>query len=178
MRERTKRVLIYVVVVLAIIGAMIGVAVVRSPGSSHAEAVVVIAKPPALVFAWVSDPAKRPTWQSGIKESKLLTPPPMGVGSRIGTVVEQNGQTVETVAEVTAYEPDHLLAGRTVTGSYVMTTAYELTPDSAGTRLRVTTDAELKGWLPRMLAGTIQQNAQKKLDNDLKTLKEKVEKAS
>jgi carbon monoxide dehydrogenase subunit G len=175
---RWQRVLTYSVALLAIMGVMIAIAAVRTTGRAHGEASIVIARPPAAVFAWIADPAKRAAWQSGIKESRPVTPGPLHVGSKVVTVVELNNEITETVAEITALEPDRRLAASSSNASYDMTIRYDLAPEGTGTRLQATTDAELKGWLPRLLAGTVQQNAQQKLEKDLQTLKEKVEKAN
>jgi hypothetical protein len=43
---------------------------------------VVVAAPPRQTFGYLSDPRRRPEWQSSLRAVELLDPPPVGVGTR------------------------------------------------------------------------------------------------
>ncbi|MBI3359912.1 MAG: SRPBCC family protein, partial [Chloroflexi bacterium] len=65
---------------------------------------VTINRPVEKVFAFATDPANSAKWQSGIIESKMTTPGPMGVGSMITDVRTFVGQRLESTIEVTEFE--------------------------------------------------------------------------
>ena len=45
-----------------------------------------IAREPAAVAAYMTDPANDPRWIGGLREAELLGEPPVGVGSRVRRV--------------------------------------------------------------------------------------------
>jgi ligand-binding SRPBCC domain-containing protein len=66
---------------------------------------VEIARPPAEVFAYVTDPSKLHEWQTNTVEVEQLTPAPFGAGTRLREVHAAGRRRMEQVVEVTAYEP-------------------------------------------------------------------------
>ncbi len=79
---------------------------------------VVVERPVAEVFAFVTDARNNPLWQSaaGLQESLQLPAGPIGVGTQITEIWHFMGMETQATSEVTAYEPDrrytrHLLSG-------------------------------------------------------------------
>ncbi len=70
----------------------------------------------AEAFGYVSDPDRLPEWQ-GTAEVEKLTEGPVRAGARLREVHEAMGRRVESVTEVTAFEPDRRFAIRIVEGS-------------------------------------------------------------
>jgi uncharacterized protein YndB with AHSA1/START domain len=67
---------------------------------------VVVNRPVAEVFAYVTDPSKLSEWQTNTVEVEQLTDGPLGVGTRLREVHAAGRKRVEQVVEVTAYEPE------------------------------------------------------------------------
>ena len=76
---------------------------------------VEIDRPPDEVFAYVTDPAKLPTWQDA-EEVAQLTPGPVGVGTRFREVHRVLGVRREQITEVVAFEPGRRFEVRVVRG--------------------------------------------------------------
>lgn len=80
----------------------------------------VIAHPADRVFAVISDPGRRPSWQDNISDVELLTPGPSAVGTRWRQ--QTSGVGIVDV-EVVALEPDALWkeAGTADAGEVLLT---------------------------------------------------------
>ncbi len=69
---------------------------------------VVVDAPIERVWAVLSDIERQPEWMHDLKEVRLTTPPPVGVGTRGVGRVQVFGISVEDPVEVTAFEaPTH-----------------------------------------------------------------------
>jgi uncharacterized protein YndB with AHSA1/START domain len=171
-----QRIALYAAVVLGILGLLIGIAASRSTGIATYTASVTIARPPAVVFPWLYEPAKRKQWFGGLQETSLKGPAAPAVGTQIIDVVEQDGERSEMVIEVTAMEPDRRLDIKMANEIFEMSGRYDLKAQDGGTVLQFQGESTFKTWLSRLLAGTIQASAQRKLDQDMQKLKAAVEK--
>jgi uncharacterized protein YndB with AHSA1/START domain len=103
-----------------------------------------IARPPAAVFAVLTDPERLAEWQKGTVEVERLTPGPMGVGTRLREVHAAMGRKLESVVEVTEFEPDRVFALHVVEGVPV-DGRWELTANGDGTRLAFTATGDPPG---------------------------------
>src|SRR5438105_873286 len=68
---------------------------------------IVIGRPPAEVFAFVSDPTHDPQWHDVISVVTPTSQPPLRIGSTFDAVYRPQGssRTYALRAELTAYEP-------------------------------------------------------------------------
>ena len=71
---------------------------------------------PSEVFAFLADAEHDPLWRPGVVEIARVS------GDGIGTIYRQQvagpgGRPVQADIEITAYEPDRILAFRTITGA-------------------------------------------------------------
>jgi uncharacterized membrane protein len=83
---------------------------------STAALTVTIRRPVADVFAVLTNLENAARWSRAIEET-VITPGPMGVGTRRRAVVPGfAGRTMENVMELTEFEPDRRLAMRSVSG--------------------------------------------------------------
>jgi uncharacterized protein YndB with AHSA1/START domain len=79
-----------------------------------------IDRPAGEVFAYVTDPAKLPSWQTNTVSSTLETPGPVGVGSRLREVHRgPGGKEFPSLVEVAEYEPARRFFLRVVEGTPV-----------------------------------------------------------
>ena len=103
--------------------------------SRHVTAVrIALKRPPAEVFAALSDPVAQTQWRPGMKSVELLPP--------------QDGKAVwreTTRMGPVRYVLDEDLGYR---GRWV----FDLEPDGAGTRLTITEEGEVTSWLFRALS--------------------------
>jgi uncharacterized protein YndB with AHSA1/START domain len=101
----------------------------------RSELTVEIARPPAEVFAYLTDLANVPVWQSTAVEARLCDGE-LRVGARIAEVRSFLGRRVESELEVTGYEPDRIFSLRTVSGPVKVEIHHRLEPNGdGGTRL-------------------------------------------
>ena len=77
------------------------------------KAEVQIARTREDVAAYVVNPENDPLWIGGIKSARMLTEPPVGVGTRVAGVASFMGKRIEYTPEVVAYEANSLLTMRT-----------------------------------------------------------------
>lgn len=105
---------------------------------------VVVNKPIAEVFQFVSDPRSLLQWDSGVREMKKVEQGPIKAGSHFRGDYQGMGQTL---LEVTGYDPNQRVT--TLAESKLMT--YKLTDEveatEGGTRLRRTIDGHFNGLL-------------------------------
>ncbi|HKT01149.1 MAG TPA: SRPBCC family protein [Rugosimonospora sp.] len=98
---------------------------------------VVIDRPCALVAGYAADPSHAPDWYANIVSVSWLTPPPVGVGSRMDFVARFLGRRLSYTYEVVAFEAGQRLVMRTARGPFPMETTYTWQPVDAG-RTRMT----------------------------------------
>lgn len=105
-----------------------------------------IAAPVETVFDTVADPRNEPSFNPAMTDVEVLTPPPVGLGTRFRAHM---GRTrMEMLVELTEFDRPHRL-GSTTTSS-MMTTSGTLTciaNDDAMTTLRWDWQVRPRGWL-------------------------------
>jgi hypothetical protein len=100
-----------------------------------------IARAPADVFAYVTDPAKLGSWQDA-EDVVQLTPGPVGPGTRFREVHKVIGRRRVEVTEVMVFEPGRRFDIRVVEGPPV-DGRWDFEPAEAGTRLTMTPTVRL-----------------------------------
>ena len=96
------------------------------------------------VFAFTHDLAKSPLWQSTLVE--LNTDAPMRVGTRWREVRRFLGKRIETVIELTEYEPNRHSAITMVSGPIPLSGTFALEPVDGATRFTVTGELDAHGF--------------------------------
>ena len=134
------------------------------------ETSVEIRRPVEEVFAYVADPTTTPRYSSTWVESSLVGAGPMRVGSRVKRVARFLGRRLEMTAEVTEYEPNHKLSGRSVSGPIPGTIEFRFEPTESGTRVRVRVDAQAEG-VYRLADPVLSDVAKHAWETDLAALK-------
>jgi uncharacterized protein YndB with AHSA1/START domain len=139
----------------------------------RAEASTIINKPIETVFTFTTDSEKITTW-STIKEVKRLFGSPVGVGTKDALVIEFLGQKIETTTEVTAYDPPHRYAYKSISGPVPFENTLLLTSIEGGTKVDLILEGE-PGGLFKMAGPAIVPLARKQLESQLSILKKTVE---
>ena len=128
--------------------------------SVDVTATVQVARDPAAVAAFMTDPANDPRWIGGLREAELLTEPPIGVGSRVRRVASFLGRRVEYVNEILTLGA-HELDMRSVQAPFPMHITYRFEPaPDGGTQV----SNHVRGGGPRLVAPLVRRNVQRDLE--------------
>jgi uncharacterized protein YndB with AHSA1/START domain len=141
---------------------------------SEFEHAVLIDRPVAEVFAFVTDPANNPSWMPFAVEVAVMTGGPVRVGTRVRQSNGFLGRRFDTIFEVTELEPDRRCAIRFLAGPVWGTSVYSLAPAGGGTGLVVEMDIEAHRFF-RMAEPVFAGVAQLELSAAAKRLKELLE---
>jgi uncharacterized membrane protein len=137
-------------------------------------AVITVDRPSETVAAYLRDPGNDPHWIGGLRSARLLTDPPVGVGSQVERVARFLGRRVEYVNEITELTP-HRLAMRSVRSPFPMRVTYRFEhagPTSTQVSVRVQGDARRMYRLADPLLATL---VRRSVQRDLRTLKQVLE---
>jgi uncharacterized membrane protein len=109
-----------------------------------AENSIVINRPRSEVFAFVADHENDPKWRPGVADIKRAS------GEGQGAIYTQGvtgplGKRIDADFEVTAYQPDTLLAFRTLAGPVRPEGSFRFEDADGGTRVTFTLNADLTG---------------------------------
>lgn len=85
---------------------------------------VTIDRPRAQVAAFACDPDAATVWSRNIKAARMLTPPPLRVGSRIAFTARFLGREIAYTYEVVDLVEGQRLVMRTADGPFPMETTY------------------------------------------------------
>jgi uncharacterized protein YndB with AHSA1/START domain len=119
-----------------------------------------IAREPAAVAAYMTDPAHDPEWIGGLREAELLGDPPIAVGSRVRRVAHFLGRRVEYVNEVLALD-DTQLDMRSVKAPFPMRITYRFAPSGQG---GTDVSNHVRGGGPRLFNPFVRRNVQRDLE--------------
>jgi carbon monoxide dehydrogenase subunit G len=118
---------------------------------------VTIHKPVGEVFAFLADGENETQWRPGVKEIRRE-----GGAPGVGTIYRQQvsgpmGKTIDADVEITAFEPDRLIAFHAIAGPVRPQGSYALEAAGEGaTRVTFSLDAELSGAM-KLMKGRVQK---------------------
>jgi hypothetical protein len=137
-------------------------------------AVIAIDRPREVVAAYLRDPANDPSWIGGLRTARLVTAPPVDVGSQVERVASFLGRRIEYVNEITELTSDRL-AMRSVRSPFPMRVTYEFHDSGSATTavsVRVEGDASR---LYRLADPVLALMVRRSVRRDLRTLKRVLE---
>ena len=137
--------------------------------SIDVTAELVINLPREKVAAFVTEPANDPVWIGGIVEAKMLTEPPVQVGTKVARVAKFMGKRMHYTPEVVAYEPDALVAMR-AESPFAMTIRYEFEDADGGTLTRIRVHGDGTGFF-RLAGPLLSRMVMRNVYRDLRSLK-------
>jgi uncharacterized protein YndB with AHSA1/START domain len=137
---------------------------------------VEISRPPADVFAYVTDPSRLPEWQASVIRVQS-DDAPTRVGTRAVVTRKAGRREMEMTAEVAELDPPTSWAVRGVDGPVRGNVSGSIEPLENGTRSRVTIELELKGYgIGKLLVPLfVQRQAEKEMPQNAERLKERLE---
>lgn len=142
------------------------------------ECSVQIAAAPEAVFAAFSDVHNAPQWVPAIRRTEVLTPGPVGVGTRFRETRVMFGKEATETLEITAFDPPRLMAIEADSCGAHFRSEFAFAPEGQGTRvtLRMQTRAvsllaRLMSPLSRLMMGTMR----KAIAGDMEAVRAKLE---
>ena len=84
---------------------------------------IIISRPRNEAAAYASNPDNDPIWVSGINEAKMLTEPPMVLGSQVERVASFLGRRIQYILEGVDWNPNSRMAMHSVKGHFPMDVA-------------------------------------------------------
>ena len=140
------------------------------------SASITIGASPRSVIEFIADPASAPRWMKALEVSEPLTPGPIRAGSRFREIQSAGGERIETICEVTEYDPERRYAWRSVSeGPARYGGGFTATPTAdGGTELRYEGWAETTGRLAQREEAWARQ-AQRDAEAELAAIKAAIE---
>jgi uncharacterized protein YndB with AHSA1/START domain len=139
------------------------------------EHTIEIARPPAAVFPYLTEPERLKRWVGGLTTFEAVDGESAQVGAQSRQVMVIRGREWVLDGELTALEPDRLVQARMEGRGFTATTSYSLEPVESGTRLTATVESEFSLLVRRLFGGLVNREAQKRLRADLARLEALVE---
>lgn len=134
---------------------------------------------PAEVWAYITVPENGPRWQEAAVWTKVSTPGPIGLGSRMDHLGRWLRMKVPTTAVVTVFEPP-VRYGYDITSRFSRRPSlmrYSIEPAPEGSRLALSNEAELPRWM-KPLEPVLRRNVQAMFERDVARLKDVIESAA
>ena len=126
------------------------------------------------VTTYAMNPDNDPAWISGIVEAKMLTDPPLGLGTQVARVAKFLGRRIEYVLEVVDYDPSSLMHMKSVKGPFPMEVSYQFEEADEATLARIHVQGEASGFF-RIASPIMARSVKKSVTNDLRALKQLLE---
>ena len=112
---------------------------------THVRGHIDIASPMEAVFDFVADQANEPTYNPGMVSSEMVTPGPVGEGSRFRAVARSAGRQVPMTIELVDFgRPEHLGVLTSLDGTIIDGTL-DFAPCPGGTRMTWDWDVRTTG---------------------------------
>lgn len=114
---------------------------------AHINGEIVINRPVQEVFDFVADERNEPRYNPGMLRAELLTPGPVGLGSRFRAEMRTRPRPVVMTTENTGYDRPRRLASITRLPTMDIEGALTFDPVPAGTQMRWSWDVAPRGLL-------------------------------
>ena len=135
---------------------------------------VLIAAPSERVFAALTDLANAPKLLSGVGEVQLLTPGPLGKGSRFRETRTVMGSTETVEVEISEFEPNKRYAARNEMNGIKVVYCYDVQARDSGTRVEFECQVTARG-LKKLMVPIVVGVLKKTDRQHLESLKQLVE---
>jgi len=138
------------------------------------ESTIVINRPLGEVFAFIADPTNNAKWQEGLIESRLDSPGPVTLGSKITDIRKFIGRQLESKLEVTAYEADKMISLKVVSGPLPFEITQTFTSVAGGTKIDLVAQGEPGGFF-KLAEGLVKKQLEDQLAGNNARLKKVLE---
>ena len=125
---------------------------------------------PAEVYAFLSEPANLPRWQTGIVSAERTSPPPTVGGSTARVVLELMGQRVAADIKVREADTDRRLVLATSVSGIGIVATVELAAHDDGTEVTLSSEIRAENVFMKPIEGMVTDAAERDLDASLARL--------
>ena len=133
-----------------------------------------VARTPEDVFAYLTDVANLPAWQSGVHTAQIEDAGAPRIGARIRESRHMLGRELNTTLEITEYDAPRVFSLRAIDSPVPFIVRHELEAHDGGTLLTVTGVGDA-GLLPGFAAGIMARRAEKQFRKDFERFKKLLE---
>jgi len=135
---------------------------------------VVINRPVAEVFAFVTDPANETKWQDGVVSVKVTSAGALGVGSEVAETRKFMGRDMVSKIKVSTYEANKKYIFKVADGPvpFEMSQSYESTGN--GTKISVAIEGEPGGFF-KLAEGMVRKQLETQIAADFERAKKILE---
>jgi len=134
-----------------------------------------IDKPVKDVFAFITNPANMPKWNSAVVSMEQITPGAVGLGTKFKNVGEMMGRRIEGEMEVIAFEPDSKYGFQMHAGPVQVNVTLTFKTVGTGTKLSLNAQGN-PGGLFKLAEGVMQGRVKSMMEENLARLKSVLEK--
>lgn len=140
-------------------------------------ATVEVARPPADVFGYVTDPGRLSEWQPGVVGGRMADGSPPGVGSRFVATTRIGGAEQESTIEITDFAPPRTWAVRGIDGPVRVIANVTVEPLHGGAASRLTIALDFQGQGPAglLVRLVVRPQAAREAPRSIQRLKERLE---
>jgi len=135
---------------------------------------IVINRPVADVFAFITDPANETKWQEGVVSAKITSAGALGVGSEAAETRKFMGRDMVSKLKVSTYEPNKKFVFNVAEGPvpFEMNQTYESTGD--GTKISIVIEGEPGGFF-KLAEGMVRKQLESQIAADFERAKKLLE---
>lgn len=127
--------------------------------------------PPAAVYAFLSDPANLPLWQTGVISSERTSPAPTVTGSTGRAVFEVMGQRITADTTVREAVPDRRLVLASTVSGFSVVGSLDLVAVEGGTEVTFRSEVKAQSIFMAPLESLVADAAEKELEPSLARLR-------
>jgi len=131
---------------------------------------IYINRSPQEVHNFITNPANAPKWQSGTLSAEWASDNPVGVGSTWRSVSKLLGRKIESVNEMTSWNPPNEHRFKLQSGSIPFEATVTCEAKENGTQLTVRGQAEIGGFF-KLAEGLVGKQLDKHMEADQAALK-------
>ncbi len=131
---------------------------------------VFINRPPQDVFDFVTSPANSPKWQGSVENAEWTSESPVGVGSTWRSVATFLGRKLESIIEITSWDPPNGHSFKSISGPIPFENTLRFESKDNGTQLHISGQAEIGGFF-KLAEGLVGKQVEKQLESDFAALK-------
>jgi len=105
-----------------------------------------VARPPEVVFDYLTDPAKLAEWQTSKTSVEQITDGPVGLGTRVRERTRPpGGKEFEQIVEFATFDRPRRVHVHIVDGPQPIDGTWSFEPDETGTRVHFVAEGQLRG---------------------------------
>ena len=135
---------------------------------------VVINRPVEEVYPYMSNPENNSRWQSHCRGSVITSEGPLRVGTTFTDVVKFLGRRIESIWEITEYDPNRKASFKSISSPIPAKGGYTYDSVEGGTMVTVVGEVELGGFF-KLAKPFIVREGKKEWETSLANLKDLLE---